>query len=1255
MTTKFQNCNACSWKYSIDPRHSKAWQTHAREHHSNEPFDMLSANLPNTWKKLVRCESCKTIIRDHHSALIQHAQSCINEYAMNGTQFVTYMDLYPSTSYTTPFIHSAIRRNSNAHNIRDDTHHVDSDDEHEFVDALDETELAESRNLSTERNLNSSSSNISSNENTTLRTSERIAASSKIIRYTESEDDCTEEEKDEDYEEEEEVEEDEDEEEETSRIPNHNHIHSPPASNLNISIRPANDSGNPRDNSRGNRSRNSNASRRTRFLPRDQDDNRPNDSLSDLTFTHEPTPEQEEELTNLIADFSDGAFCVQNGHVKDFAILNDTLISNTTHSNDVCIRELSIAAWLLLPGLYTRLQRKRVTKLHELMRSWANHETPHLQIISQAQQAKVRFPRKCMGEPSSKLSHERAQELIKAGRISALMRAVEQEHGPAVIRKSTAEMTDLASPLHPPAHAVDDDFADITVHDVQPIKFSLYELAKAITTIPEVSAPGASGWTNALLKKIYGKEAYSIANRTTANNETPNNEKGISLLLAFYNLFLNKELNKRTYNRLLMSRLILIPKATGGTRPIAIGDSILRLMLRVINTKVAKEVGKKLEPLQVAVGTSGGCEIIAALVDFTLEQGHNSDDTDTHRGVTTIDLPNAFNGVNRRSIALGLQTYCPELLDLFNITYGSQTELRAHTSNGRGQLIGHSAKGCRQGDPLSMLYFAVAIHPALVNIKETLDTAHAHLGYKPRVIAYADDIALCGNGQLIVDNFNTIAAHLAEASGLTPNIRKSAQLGQGANDLILPPSLELLQLNENGGTIVGIPVGSADTQKSLCQEAITEHSKSIDLLVNNRNIGQQIKFAMLKFCVNTKVDYLCRNVNPNLIQESLEIFDSKIDTAISKIVAKQLDDTAKILRGLPVKLAGLGIRRHAGLQSVKDYNSRTTLITNFARQHLPELAVALDIIGALPLTPNPEHADLSVAAINEIYLKEVCAQVIDDTEQGARINAHIRSGALHGPEAYTTSGLFTNYMGGSDQRKSMQDDTFVTALRTRLCMPVCNMDLTCTNTEIHAARNQPDHVNIRTNFMHTVLCQPAKGVSLALKKRHDYVRDALSDLIRDTAFYGQAAPPKEALGSEIHVGTRQNGSNIIADLVWHDGHNTARGHRYIFDVTIVEPCGRDGLGQDNGHAASLAAAAKINLYADIAEAEHTTFIPFALESAGHIGKHAAEFLTQLDERAPGHSARIAQFLSFVSFILAKQTANASIAGVRSSSLLRPAM
>ena len=191
--------------------------------------------------------------------------------------------------------------------------------------------------------------------------------------------------------------------------------------------------------------------------------------------------------------------------------------------------------------------------------------------------------------------------------------------------------------------------------------------------------------------------------------------------------------------------------------------------------------------------------------------------------------------------------------------------------------------------------------------------------------------------------------------------------------------------------------------------------------------------------------------------------------------------------------------------------------------------------------------------------------------------------------------------------------------------------------------------------MHTVLCQPAKGVSQWLKRRHDHVRDALKDLLRDTAFSGLAAPPKEALGLEVRVGADQNNRDIVADLVWNDGLNTARSHRYIFDVTIVEACGRDGSGQRNGHAAALAADSKLARYAEVGEDEHTTVIPFAMESAGHIGNHATKFLNQLAERAPTNASRIAQFISFASFVIAKHTANASIAGMRSAVLLEPSM
>ena len=131
-----------------------------------------------------------------------------------------------------------------------------------------------------------------------------------------------------------------------------------------------------------------------------------------------------------------------------------------------------------------------------------------------------------------------------------------------------------------------------------------------------------------------------------------------------------------------------------------------------------------------------------------------------------------------------------------------------------------------------------------------------------------------------------------------------AQLGHRANELMLPDSLQALIVNEDGGTIVGIPVGTATIRKSLSHAMIAEHSKSIDLIIKNKVTGDQAKFALLKYCANTKVHYLCRNVHPSLTQESLQAFDSRIDDALGQLTGETLDDAAKVLRGLPVKLAG---------------------------------------------------------------------------------------------------------------------------------------------------------------------------------------------------------------------------------------------------------------------------------------------------------------------------------------------------------------
>jgi hypothetical protein len=1290
------------------------WRDHVKKIHQFTDFNILRNDIPKDWKDQTRCKLCFGIFADYSPSLMNHAQACRNPNIRNSANYQTLRDVFPSSclpeaqldkrismrestisympantsmtprhrpsptetdldsnddysqspsgatnavttqQHTTPAAttadspaqlysaRSSITSTSNKFAaLANDEDNDDDDDDDDDDDEVQEPD-------DTSNSVNSSvTAKAFQRPRTRAQTKSIPKSNATRLNYKELDSEST---SDSECSEEEEEEEEEEKAMSSTASTSRGHRTKAKSNNPNLNRNPTARSPTHR--------RPSSTRTNNRFAAAPPPHPDLFATLRDLSFVDEPNAAQAEELTSLIADLSDGTYNMQSGHVKDMTLLTEKLLI-LSRSEESCQHELALAAWQLLPGLYTRLQKKKTPKLHELLRKWTENDSPHLLIIQTAQQLLMHKSKPPDTAPSNKLSHERATELITAGRMGALMRALEQESGTGPVRQSTEEMTQLAAPLHPISDAAD-MFEDIEAPaDRNPISFSVYDLAKAITSLPEVSASGASGWTFKLLRQIYKKEAYTTLhgaahrhNAQAADPINPGMDSGIGLLHDFYHRILNGGIHARAMQRITMARLILIPKKNGGIRPIAIGDSTLRLMLRVINTKVAKDVGKQLEPIQVAVGTSGGCEIIASLVQHTLTKDVTNDpasptNTEPHRAAWLLDLPNAFNKVNRRSIATGLQTYCPELLNLFKITYGTSSELRAHTSDGRGKCIGHSMKGCRQGDPLSMLYFAVAIQPALVNISALLKEAHHDLTYEPTTIAYADDIALCGNASIIRDIMPQINNYILEATGITPNLAKCKVIGEGVSMLPLPSTLSGTALCDTGGEIVGVPVGTPQHRLDLCTQMLLTQAEALVLITTSKAIDPQTALALVAYCANAKPPFLCRNVPPDIIHDPLQNFDASTDSAIEAITGTSLTDTAKTLRGLPIALGGCGIRRHAGANSINDFNKCNNLITEFAARHLRELHDTLVAQPALPLTDAPPAENTPAADLIGLYKtmhQELLARTVEDgTELSAQLQANIRSGSMTSTCTYTTSGNWIRWMGGSDQRMRMKPDVFVNALRTRLCLPVCNEHLACPNTDIHRRRNLADPIDLQTHFMHTVLCQPAVGVSGAITTRHNHMRNILRELIRDTAFTNLPPPPPDALCMERKVG-EANSNDIVADIIWVDGRGTARQHRYILDITIVEACGRDGTGYATGNASRLAAVAKLALYAEVGREQNTTIVPFALERSGHVGTHATEFLKLLATRDPSNASRIAQFLTIASYVIAKGTAIASEAG-----------
>jgi len=85
-------------------------------------------------------------------------------------------------------------------------------------------------------------------------------------------------------------------------------------------------------------------------------------------------------------------------------------------------------------------------------------------------------------------------------------------------------------------------------------------------------------------------------------------------------------------------QLIALIKKSGGIRPIAVGFTLRRLVSKCANTHAIARLSTFFRPIQLAVGTPGGCEaaVHAALL-FFLETMSNDN------VVVKLDFSNAFN------------------------------------------------------------------------------------------------------------------------------------------------------------------------------------------------------------------------------------------------------------------------------------------------------------------------------------------------------------------------------------------------------------------------------------------------------------------------------------------------------------------------------------------------------------------------------------------------------------------------------------
>ena len=209
----------------------------------------------------------------------------------------------------------------------------------------------------------------------------------------------------------------------------------------------------------------------------------------------------------------------------------------------------------------------------------------------------------------------------------------------------------------------------------------------------------------------------------------------LSLVVEFVLFVISDKMPAQVAVLLGGARLLPVPKSANAYRPIAIGETLRRLVGKVIVQIYGPILADDLAPEQFGVCRPGGMEAIIHDVNYwfkTLSQQNGC-------CILQLDFRNAFNTLSRGHI-LSLLKHCPDCLRHYANFF----------CNGPLPLYGPgfqvtSSTGVQQGDPCGPLLFSLGIHPLLrqlsaldINVRFYLDDGILY--GKPESLAEALDL-----------------------------------------------------------------------------------------------------------------------------------------------------------------------------------------------------------------------------------------------------------------------------------------------------------------------------------------------------------------------------------------------------------------------------------------------------------------------------------------------------------------------------------
>ncbi len=417
----------------------------------------------------------------------------------------------------------------------------------------------------------------------------------------------------------------------------------------------------------------------------------------------------------------------------------------------------------------------------------------------------------------------------------------------------------------------------------------------SVMSFPLGSAPGPSGVRPGLVKDLLAKEGRNgslhIALQTAV-------EKGCA-----------GELPKELAPLLCAATLIPLKKPCGGVRPIAVGETLRRLIGKALlrTPTVQKDIGS-MAPRQTGVAVQAAAELIG----LGFQRVVDNQDPGGDWIAVQVDVINAFNTIRREAVLAGAKAKVPGAYNWLAYCYTQHVPLFC-----QGEALLQSEMGVHQGDSCGPLGFALGLDLAL-------DACAQEAQQLTWGVWYLDDGTLMGQASHVLRYLGVLQVALANV-GLALNPTKCKAWGPGlqkANErgptypVDLPQDhigrcIPVVPFSPGSGvTSLGVPIdapGGNGHSKAVWDKVVGQTTLLLDRL--RLFPTAWTRHVLLRYCLDgCKVMHLLRSTGGIKAGDALGQLSGAIRQACADLVGGDLSDLAYAQCTLPASKAGAGVK-----------------------------------------------------------------------------------------------------------------------------------------------------------------------------------------------------------------------------------------------------------------------------------------------------------------------------------------------------------